>query len=181
MSTNVWQGERVRLRAIESEDWEFFANWDQDSETARHCYFVPPPKSKRAAREWAEKEALKLPENDELNLVIETLSGATVGSINSHSANRRNGTFSYGVAIHPAQRGKGYASDAIRILLRHFFLELRYQKCNAHIYSFNHASIELHKRLGFQQEGCLRRQVFTNGHYHDELIFGITCEEYLKE
>jgi len=178
MNPNIWQGKIVRLRAIEPEDWEFFHTWNLDSETARRCYFVPFPSGKERDRRWAADLAVKESENDEFNLAIENQAGELVGIINTHDCSSRNGTFSYGLAVRDGHRRKGYASEAILLVLRYFFLELGYQKVNAGVYAFNEASIRLHERLGFQQEGRLRRMVFTNGRYFDDINFGMTVEEF---
>jgi len=75
-------------------------------------------------------------------------------------------------------RRQGYASEAIRIVLRYYFFERRYQKANVSIFEFNEGSVVLHQKLGFQPEGRLRRTVFSNGRFWDELLFGITIEEF---
>jgi len=62
--------------------------------------------------------------------------------------------------------------------MRYYFQELRYQKVTVHIYSFAEPSVKLHESLGFQLEGRIRRAVFTNGQYFDELIYGLTKEEF---
>ncbi len=180
MSTYFWQGQRVRLRAIEPSDWEQFYEWNFDSDTARQTYYLPFPKSEEATRRWTEREATKEPENDIFRLVIETLSGEMVGTINTHSCDPRNGTFGYGLAIGEKHRRKGYASEAITLVLLYFFQELRYQKATVHVYSFNEPSIRLHEHLGFQLEGRLRRMIYTQGQHFDDLIFGITAEEFEK-
>jgi RimJ/RimL family protein N-acetyltransferase len=66
------------------------------------------------------------------------------------------------------------------LVLRYYFQELRYQKVTVRVYSFNDASIRLHEKLGFQLEGRLRRTVYTNGEYFDELIYGLTVEEFVS-
>ena len=177
---NIWQGERVRLRAIEPEDWEVFNQWDLDSDTARECYWVPFPKSQEAARKWAADQAMAGPKDDTFFFVIENLEGELVGNLNTLECDTRNGTFKYGLAIRREHQRKGYASEAIRLVLRYFFQELRYQKVTVDIYDFNEASIKLHERLGFIHEGRMRRMVFTNGQYHDSLILGLTAEEWLS-
>jgi RimJ/RimL family protein N-acetyltransferase len=63
-------------------------------------------------------------------------------------------------------------------VLRYFFHELRYQKATVHIYDFNTPSIKLHESLGFKHEGRLRRMCFTNGDYHDDVLMGLTAEEF---
>ena len=89
--------------------------------------------------------------------------------MNTHSCDTRHGTFKYGVAIFREHWRKGYASEAVKLLLGYYFEELRYQKVMAHIYAFNESSIQLHERLGFKQEGRLRNMVFTQGRHFDEL------------
>ncbi|HEX5943871.1 MAG TPA: GNAT family protein, partial [Anaerolineales bacterium] len=63
-------------------------------------------------------------------------------------------------------------------VLRYYFRELRYQKVTIMIYSFNERSIRLHEKLGFKLEGRLRRMVYTNGTFYDELFFGMIIEEF---
>jgi RimJ/RimL family protein N-acetyltransferase len=46
------------------------------------------------------------------------------------------------------------------------------------VYAFNEASLRLHEKLGFRQEGCLRRMIFTRGAFHDEFILGLLAEEF---
>jgi RimJ/RimL family protein N-acetyltransferase len=45
------------------------------------------------------------------------------------------------------------------------------------VYDYNSASVSLHRKLGFVEEGRLRRHIFLGGEYHDVLIFGMTVEE----
>ncbi len=181
MSNNFWEGALVRLRAIEFADWETFHKWNLDSDTARETYYLHFPRSEEAAKRWAEKEAMRGPENDAYRLVIETLDGLIIGTINTHSCDPRNGTFSYGLSIDDDQRRKGYASEAIMLLLRYFFQELRYQKATAYVYSFNEISSRLHERLGFTLEGRLRRMIYSQGEHYDEMLYGITIEEFSEK
>jgi len=179
MSHNLWQGEKVRLRALAPSDWQSLHAFDEaDTEMARLGWRVPFPRSAERARRWAEEAASAEPKDDNYRLVIENREGEVVGTINTHGCDARNGTFEYGVALGPQHRRKGYAREAITLLLHYYFGELRYQKCNVLVYAFNEASIRLHEQLGFQREGCLRRQVFSQGAYHDALLFGLTAEEF---
>jgi RimJ/RimL family protein N-acetyltransferase len=63
-------------------------------------------------------------------------------------------------------------------VLRYFFHELRYPKVNVHIYDVNESSIALHQRLGFQEEGRLRRMGHTESRYYDWILMGLTREEF---
>jgi RimJ/RimL family protein N-acetyltransferase len=112
---------------------------------------------------------------------IENLAGELVGGISLHSRSPKNGTFSFGVGIYANHRKNGYAEDATRIMLRYGYLERRFQKCNSACTHNNHASIRLHKKLGFLEEGRRRRQVYMNGQFYDEILFGLTCEEFERK
>lgn len=177
---DVFSGELVQLRAVRESDWErYFADASEDSEAAR-LHSQIEVVSPEAVRGWLrEKSAQK--DGDERTWAIETLDGELVGSINTGRCDRRNGTFSYGLGIFREHWRRGYGKDAIRVLLRFFFQELGYQKANVGVYEFNEASLELHAQLGFSLEGRQRRMVYSGGGHHDELLFGLTAEEYREK
>jgi RimJ/RimL family protein N-acetyltransferase len=176
--TNIWQSKLVRLRAVEPEDWQAFFDWDQDTDFGRWTYWIPFPGSRESAKKWTADLALAGDKNHEFRWVIESLSGEFVGTLNTHTCDPRVGTFQYGIAVKREHWRNGYASEAIWLVLGYFFRELRYQKVNAHVYAFNEPSLELHRKLGFKEEGRLRRMVYTDGRHHDEVIFGMTVEEF---
>lgn len=177
---NFWQGQRIRLRGIEPEDAETFHRWNFDSETARLVDFVWPPTSLVGTRAWAQRMATQEFKDDIMHSAIEDQQANLVGIINSHSTNRRTGAFGYGIAIGEEYRGRGYGSEAVILLLRYFFEELRYQKATVTVYACNPASIALHEKLGFQLEGRLRRTVYTKGQFFDELFYGMLWEEFFE-
>jgi RimJ/RimL family protein N-acetyltransferase len=178
---SIWEGAKVRLRAVEAADWERFFAWDHDSEMARRAYSIPFPRTREATRQWAERTAAQGPVDDNFRFAVETLAGELVGTLNTHDCDRRHGTFGYGVAIGAEYRRQGYAAEAITLVLRYFFRELRYQKVNVHVYDFNEPSTRLHERLGFRLEGRLRRMIYTGGERHDDLLYGMTAEEFAAQ
>jgi RimJ/RimL family protein N-acetyltransferase len=178
MTVSFGQGQAVRLRAVEAQDWQFFFTWSADTYFERYTDSIAFPRSREAAKKWAADLATSDPRNDVYRWVIENLDGECVGTINTHTCDPRNGTFQYGVAICREHWRKGYASNAIRLVLSFFFHELRYQKANVHIYDFNTGSVALHCKLGFQHEGRLRRMGFTEGAYFDWVLMGITRDEF---
>jgi RimJ/RimL family protein N-acetyltransferase len=175
---DIFQGRLVRLRAIEPSDWEAHYHWNLDTDSARLSYDLGFPTSRESVKAWADAESRREPRNDEFRFQIARVDGPMVGTLLTHHCDLRHGTFMYGIAVMPEHRGKGYASEAIRLLLRYFFQERRYQKVTAEVYSFNEASIRLHERLGFTLEGRLRRMIFTEGQHFDTLVYGMTSEEF---
>lgn len=176
--TNIFQGKLVRLRAGEPAEVEIFRNWNrEDTDSARLLYEIGFPLPRFDAVSSSASEPTPNT-GDNFPFTIETLQGEVAGAIHIHHCNVRCGTFMYGLSIFPEHRHKGYAQEAIRLVLRYYFDERRYQKCTTEVYSFNEASIRLHEQLGFTLEGRLRRMVYTDGAFHDSLFYGLTCEEF---
>ena len=175
---NLFQGQLIRLRAVEAGDWEMHYLWNWDTDNGRLTDEVWFPGSRASVKAWAEREASRSKEEEGFRFQIETLEGELAGTINTHFCNLRCGTFMYGLAIHPDHRRKGFASEAIGLVLRHYFNERRYQKVNVEVFSFNAPSMALHERLGFTLEGRLRRMIYSGGMFHDALLYGMTKEEF---
>ena len=72
-----------------------------------------------------------------------------------------------GYAFLPRYWGQGYAREAVTLLLRYYFRELRFQKVTILIYSFNARSIRFHERFGFTESGVLRRVGWKHDAWHD--------------
>jgi RimJ/RimL family protein N-acetyltransferase len=180
MSYNFWEGEKVRIRAVEQKDAGTFFKWssDYDHESDRCCDEIHFPGTYDAMVARVDSMSKREPNNDEFMWIIESKEGIAVGCINTFDCNKKVGIFKYGLGIVREHWGKGYAKDAIKIVLKYYFRELRYQKVTVYIYSFNERSMKLHESIGFQYEGRIRRSVFTNGNYYDEVLYGMTCEEF---
>ena len=175
---NLFEGHLVRLRAIEPSDAETLFRHRQDTEISRRDARIQWPRSLATIRQRLENPG-DGQSTDDIQLAITTLDNQLVGGIDVQSTDRRNGTFSIGIGL--AERsawGKGYAKEAMLLVLRAMFHERRYQKCNIGVYAFNVRALALYRRLGFQEEGCIRRNYFTNGEYHDEILLGMTREEF---
>jgi RimJ/RimL family protein N-acetyltransferase len=178
-SRYFWQGDKVRLRPVRPDDAEamFIGRLDSPSRADLQLG-IELPTSLETLRSSLEKW-LDCKESDGVILfAVETLGGEHAGGISLHSVDCKNGVFSFGVVIDAPHRGKGYATDAVVILLRYGFQERRFQKCNSAAVHTNSASVALHRCLGFTEEGRRSRRWFYNGQYHDDVLFGMTAEEF---
>ena len=175
---NFWQGRLVRLRGVEPSDAKTFARWSLDSEAARELDFVWPPVSLAFVRKELEEASLRKLEADAFFWVIEGADARVVGHISTHHCEPRPGVFSYGLSVVREHRRRGYATEAVLLVLKYYFEELRYQKCLVGVHSNNPASVALHEKLGFVREGTLRRMVYTGGSFHDVHHFGMLKGEW---
>ena len=175
---NFWQGRLVRLRGVEPSDAEAFARWNLDSEAARELDFTWPPVSLASIAKETEELALKKFEAGDFVFIVEDGAGVAVGNVATHHCDQRAGTFMYGLFVAREHRRRGYAAEAVLLLLSYYFGELRYQKCTVSVHANNDASVALHEKLGFRREGTLRRMVYTGGRYLDSHYYGLTREEW---
>ncbi|MFC8685206.1 GNAT family N-acetyltransferase [Brevibacillus porteri] len=75
--------------------------------------------------------------------------------------------------------GKGYAREALKLLLDYAFLEMNLHRVSLRVFSFNEKAIKLYDRLGFKQEGISRQFLFREGKWHDLVHMGILQQEYI--
>ncbi|MFM9703006.1 MULTISPECIES: GNAT family N-acetyltransferase [Streptomyces] len=177
--TSFWTGNRIRLRGIEPDDWTAFMRFAVDEE--RMGDLLNPPRSAEGFRAWTKEQAAAKSDGDCFQLAIEDVdAGETVGAVGSYQADARAGWFEYGVTIGADHRRKGYAAEAVVMLLRFMFAERRYHKCEARIFAHNEASLALHRRLGFVEEGRLRDRVFLAGRHRDLVVMGMLADEFAQ-
>ena len=151
--SDYWQGERVLLRTVWPNDWERHFVMDRDTELSRGLDRVYFPQSPARVQNWA-RETSEKGENgtDEFQFEIALReTGESVGGMGTHHCDKRVGAFSYGLAVAPEHQRQGLGEEAIRLVLRYYFHELRYQKATIQIFAFNTPSVRLHEKLGFAE------------------------------
>lgn len=174
-----WQGTKIRLRSTQKSDWKQWKIESSDSEAIRLMEWgIELPKNDIDVAEMSDKYD-NFKDNFRKMFAIETLSNnQLVGFINLNSLDHKNGVFSFGLGVNREYRNSGYATEATRIVMRYGFYELRMQKCNSSCVEINEASLTFHKNLGFIEEGRRRRIIYMNGKFYDNILLGITREEF---
>jgi UDP-4-amino-4,6-dideoxy-N-acetyl-beta-L-altrosamine N-acetyltransferase len=81
----------------------------------------------------------------------------------------------YSAPESPAGTGTRICSAALDFA----FNKLGVHKVAGQVIDFNRASIRLHQRLGFTQDGNLRKHILINGVHHDLLCFGVLIAEWI--
>jgi RimJ/RimL family protein N-acetyltransferase len=83
----------------------------------------------------------------------------------------------FGIPEASAQ-GKGYAKEAIKLLVDYLFAGYPVERIMAFTDQDNIPAQRVLEKNGFQQEGRLRRSMFRAGKWRDVLIYGILRSEY---
>lgn len=75
-------------------------------------------------------------------------------------------------------RGKGYGTEALRLIIDYSFDQLNLHRIGLDVYSFNKHARYVYEKLGFRQEGMLRKSIYSDGEYFDTIIMGLLKEEW---
>ena len=78
-------------------------------------------------------------------------------------------------------RRRGFGEDALRLALNYAFRILGLNRVSYQIPAPNEAALNAYKKVGFQDEGLLRKAIYRDGHYHDLVVLGILREEWTDD
>jgi RimJ/RimL family protein N-acetyltransferase len=76
---------------------------------------------------------------------------------------------------------KGYATEAVSMLISYGFDELGLNKIHAVTFGFNKASAHLLEGIGFKKEGTIKENVMHKNGMEDDLLYGLLKSEFGKK
>ena len=139
---------------------------------------VRPGLSVEGSDKWFE-EIQEKQEKSQIYLGIFDDEGNIVGDIQLSGIDWRNRTASLGAGIaRRKDRGKGYCTDAARVMLRYGFEHLDLYRISAATISNNAGAIRVLEKLGFSEEGREREAVYWSNQRWDRLMFAILKSEF---
>lgn len=175
------KGNRVTLRAVRREEMELYWKGSQDVEYELLGGGDPPrPLTLEGWQKWFdEKIAARQDESDEFGIEADD---KLIGSIGLRNYHREARTCDFGIGIFDRNYwSKGYGREAIDLILGYAFRLRNLQRVHLTTSSNNERAIRCYLACGFVEEGRLRRQIWCNGEYVDEVHMGILVEEWVAK
>lgn len=74
--------------------------------------------------------------------------------------------------------GHGVGTEATRLLVAYGFTDLNLERIWLRVYASNGRAVHMYVKMGFQQEGRLRRAAYIHGTLEDVLLMGLLREEW---
>ena len=76
--------------------------------------------------------------------------------------------------------GKGYGTEAIKIVLPYVFEQLKLNRLQLEVFSHNLRGIRAYEKVGFVTEGVLRQSLYYNNESFDEIIMAFLKSDFHK-
>jgi RimJ/RimL family protein N-acetyltransferase len=181
MEKDLFRGELVRLAMEEPQAMaEAFSRWARDSEYWRLANFIPAQLySVKAIKEWVEKEQ-ENERGDEFVFTIRTIQDDhLIGDVELDGVLWNHGDTFVGIGIgERGYWGKGYGTEAMRLILRYAFSELNLYRVSLNVFEYNSRAIRSYEKIGFVHEGHARGALVRDGRRYDLVYMGILREEW---
>jgi RimJ/RimL family protein N-acetyltransferase len=174
------EGRNIVLAPLSSDsDLSDYASWLNDQETTRYMESGNFPLSVDALKDYI--DSLKNSSDAMLLGIFTKKSQKHIGNITLRQFDRRNSHAEIGVIIGDREsRGKGYATEAIRLLADHAFYQLNLHKVSSGMAKGNEGSKKAFEKAGFKVEGVLREHFYLDGTYLDCYRMGLLKSEYRR-
>jgi methionyl-tRNA formyltransferase/L-amino acid N-acyltransferase YncA len=174
----VMRSERVRLRPLQKTDAPLLYEWITDRELVIHNapYF---PVSESDHESWIERMMTK--RSDLVIFVIEeTVSEKAIGTCQLLNINWIHRSAELQIRIgDSANQGKGYGTEAVRLLCEFGFTDLNLHRIYLHVFAANRRAIRAYEKCHFKREGTLEKAAFINGSFIDVVLMAkISIESY---
>lgn len=197
LNSSLFQGRLVFLDSINpGRDAEIESRWSHDAEF-QHMLgneFVKPLSSAQIKKNYAEMEKEMDEKGTQIYFAIRRLPDEVrVESSRQALPEVDNllgfaklewivwthavGSISLGIGS-PEDRGKGYGSDALRLILGYAFRELNFFRVGASLPGYNQVAIRLLEKASFQIEARRREVLLWEQKRWDMLYMGLLREEW---
>ena len=164
------EGELTRLRALEAEDVDLLYVWENDP-AVWGVSGTLAPFSRHTLRRFLDEQRFDLYAARQLRLVVETLDGRAVGLVDLFEFEPVDLRAGVGILIHDtAQRGKGYAADAVETVCSYARDMLHLHQLWCSVEAGNAASLALFRHAGFSETGIRKEWLRLADGFHDEVF-----------
>jgi len=102
----------------------------------------------------------------------------TIGLCGFTGITPTHNTAEFSIYIDPDCQKKGYATAALKTLIRHGFEDLNFNRIWGETFDAN-PGIKLYEKLGFKKEGTLRETYYKQGNYINSHIYSILKKDFI--
>ena len=168
-------GDLVTLRPVTEDDLAWLASLRNSPAASGLHEWHGWTDPQRRRRKWAESGLL----GDDGGTLIVLHDTDRVGHVSWRRVKTGPTAFGWAIAVGlaPDFRGRGYGSEAQRLLARYLFAHTQVNRIEATTEITNVAEQRALEKAGFTREGILRGTTFRQGRWHDHVIYSVLRDE----
>ncbi|MCK9219466.1 MAG: GNAT family N-acetyltransferase [Bacteroidales bacterium] len=173
MTLNYLSGQNLRLRALEPADIQLLFEWENDT-TIWQVSNTLTPFSRYQLEEYVLNGNQDLFTVRQLRLMIDRTPGQkieTIGTVDLFDFDPYHLRAGVGIMIQERSRNRGFAREAMQILIRYAFEKLHLHQLFCNISSDNEESKGLFTSLGFSRCGIKKDWINTGKGWDDEWMY----------
>ena len=175
------EGKRIILRKLKLSDaLDIYKNL-QDKEMVKWTLNIPWPYKKQNAVKFIKRThyAIRKKSGYAFGIVLKE-TNKVIGLVDISHIDWKNKNAELGYWLGKKYWGRGYTTEAVKLILRFAFEKLKLHRVYAHLFEENIASRRVLEKTGFRLEGTTRESRYRYNKWHNELRFGILKQEYEK-
>lgn len=163
-------GKHISLRALEPNDLDFLFSIEND-ESFWEISGTQLPFSKHILENYIENAHQDIYEAKQYRFVICDTINKPVGMIDLFEFEPQHSRVGVGLLILPTYQNKGYASEALELIIDYVFTRLNAHQLFANITPDNSKSIALFEKYNFKMAGIKKDWIYYNNSYKDEILY----------
>lgn len=171
-------GRRVFLRPFSEDDLRYVQKWSNDSEIRRLTGEIAPM-SRQEAEEFYKH--LRADKDRVWFAVVLKRGNRVIGEVGLLRMFRPWRCTDMSIIIGEKNTwGKGYGTEAGRLLLKYAFEQLKFHRVSIGVVGFNDRAIRFWKSLGFKKEGVQKDGYYCDNEFSDFVMMSILEDEYRR-
>jgi RimJ/RimL family protein N-acetyltransferase len=172
---------QIDLRALKLEDARFINKLRLEENMEQLIGGVKRPVAYERDLMWVEDLILKDHQSFIYFAITPIDNEEIIGYTSISEIDYRNGTcFWSGIKIDSAKAGKGMGTEAALKILKYVFEEMRMERCRAECLEQHEVALKMMLKVGYKQEGLMRRTVYKNGNYNNQWLLSVIREDYVE-
>ncbi|MAV42558.1 GNAT family N-acetyltransferase [Flavobacteriaceae bacterium] len=171
---NTLKGKNIFLRALELEDINYLFSIE-NNEKYWSISDSQIPFSKYLLNRYLKNSDMDIYEAKQLRLVIADFQNITIGLIDLFDIDFKNNRAGVAIIINEKMRSKGFAKEALELLIKYSKTHLSLHQLYCNILEDNTHSVNLFKSVEFKQVGLKKDWIKFDGKYKNELLLQLIC------
>jgi len=171
------EGKTVNLRVAERDDLDFMVDCFNNIDFWGEYDPIVEQKSKTERTKQFDNPSNLAILTERKRFIIQRKDGTRIGFI-GHWTTQPNKMMEIGYNIIPGERGKGYGTEAIQLMIDYLFLSQNICRIQAITDTRNKASQSVLEKAGFRTEGTIRKSALVRGVWTNAYLYSVLREEW---